>query len=305
MNRFQKFVYGYLCVALALALGVGSACGIGIWKSVVDIAQAPHPDWYGNADGAYIAEQILQGQRSLFLTCGEAISAPDPDDLTVEFSVTAVPFAIAAGGSATAFVRGSSIPLQLRDGVLEGSARVPLADLAYSDDGPLAYRILLNDGGTQRNQIVTPEFYFHESPFVGSIDQSWASPYDGTLNLSFHYELDSAYVPFGDTAAKANIYALTYTYGGEGERAQDLMFNAYFEDGALELEEAFEVGENSLLRFYAEVVGESGMVYRYWLQDFVSPEYEDIFAFPWWEEDLDSREYIYVAGTDEQVQFWF
>lgn len=305
-SGFRKFLCAYLCAALALVLALGAVCGGGIWKAIRENGnQCPDYGYY-SLDGAYaFASEMLQGQRNLFAVCGETLSAPDPEDLTVEFAVRAVPFEVAPGGSAAAFVRGTRIPLRLRDGVLEGSARLPIADLTCNDEGPLEYRVLLQGGGTQRNQFITPEFYFREPPLVGGIDTAGAEPSAGKLTLTFHYELDDAYVPFGDTAAKANVYALTYTYGGAGAREQNLMFNAYLEGGALDLEESFEVGKNDLLRFYGEVVGESGMVYRYWLQDFVSPEYEDLFEFPWWEEDLQSGEYIYIAGTDEQVEFWF
>jgi len=301
---FQKFIGGFLCVVLVLALALGAYYGGSIRRAIAQLDEFRPADT-GGADEAYLyAEAVLRGQKNLFVNCEETLSAPDAANLTVEFSLRAVPFEIATGSSATAFVRGHRILLRLRDGVLEGSARLPLAALAYNDDGPLEYRILLHEGPKQRNQAVAPEFIW-DSPFAGNIAVNHGTPYDGKLELAFHYELDGAYVPFGDTAAKANIYALTYTYGGAGERTQDLMFNAYFEDGVLDQEETFEVGEKDLLRFYAEVVGKSGMVYRYWLEDFVSPEYVDRFDFPWWEENLESREYIYIAGKDDQVEFWF
>ena len=301
---FKKFIGVFLCAALALGLALGAYYGGGIRRAITQLDELRLVDTGGGTDGVYIfADAIMREQRNLYITCGETLSAPDPDKFTVNFAVRAVPFEIASWGHAAAFVRGHRIPLSLRDGVLTGSARLSLADLTW-DGGPLEYRILMDDGNTLRNQVVTPEFYW-DSPFVGETGAQWEEPYDGKLNLTFHYELDGAYVPFGEAAEKANVYALTFTYGGKGERAQDLMFNADFKDGVLDHEETFEVGENNLLRFYAEVVGESGMVYRYWLEDFISPAYEDRFDFPWWEEDLESHEYIYIAGTDDQVEFWF
>jgi len=315
-NRFKKFLMAYLCIALVLVLAAGSFFGIGIWTSVRRIADNPYMDdswYYGLDNAAYtISEAISQGQRNLFLTNAETFSAPDPEDLSVEFAIRLMPFEIAAGSSATAFVRGVPVALTLRDGVLEGSARVPIASLAWDDDeGSLEYRVLLQSGGVQKNQWVSPGFYLGQGPALGWIDSYWDTPYNGRLNLIFDYELYDAYAPFGDTIASANIYALTYTYGayayGEGlERAQDRVFSANFEDGALELEKTFEVGDDQLLRFYAEVVGESGMVYRYWLQDFVSPTYESEWEFPWFDEDYDARVSLYIEGNDTQAQaeFW-
>jgi len=306
MNSGLKKFFGiFLCAALALALAAGSVFGVGIWKAVRQIADETYQG-YLYYDAAYmIADAIRQGQDNLFLTCGETLSAPNPDDLTVDFAIRALPFEIAGGGSAEAFVRGDRIPLRLRDGVLEGSARVPLAGLSWNEnEGSLEYRILLQGGGVQKNQMITPEIYITQSPALGWIDMDWDAPYKGTLNLTFQFELYDEFAPFGDLPAKANIYALTYTYGGEGERGQNLMFNAEFENGMLELQEAFEVGNNDLLRFYAEVVGESGMVYRYWLQDFVSPNYESEYDFPWYDEDHEARVPLYIAGTNEQVELW-
>jgi len=298
----KKLLRVFLCVALlfALTLALG-ACAFCWEKEDGDDIAANAPAAVFDAEE--FAGLIAQKQRELFLSVEESISAPNAKKLTVDFAVQAIPLEIEDGGSATVYLRGHKIPLQLKDGILEGKARVPLSALSY-DDGPPSYRILVQSGKTQRNQAVTPAFYFHVTPFAGGIEVGEYA--DGKLDLTISYELDNAYVPFGDTAVSANVNAVMYSYSEEGEKEFNVVFGQSFEDGALYVQEPFELGDNDRLRFYAEVEGKSGLVYRYWLEDFVSPAYADIFEFPWWEDELESREYIYIAAPGgETFEFWF
>jgi hypothetical protein len=249
------------------------------------------------------AELLAQKQRERFFMTDETASAPDAKRLTVDFAVKAVPFEIEEGGSAVVYLREQKIPLRLKDGILEGSARVPIETLS-SDNGSLEYRILLQNGKTLYNQVVVPSFFFHVSPFVGEVE---AGAYaDGQQDFAVSYVLDDAYMPFGDTAESAMVYAHCTSYSEDAEPETNyLMFLGHLEDGFLFAEESIDLGSNDRLRFYAEVTGKSGLVYRYWLYDFVAPEYEDVYAFPWWDQDMESEEYINISSGKKSLEFWF
>lgn len=303
-DHFKKFLTAFLCVSLVLVIGTSVFCALFISKPN-DRAISEQPESPG-IDAEYLAGQIASKQRELFLSVEEEVQALSAKSLTVEFAVRAIPYEIEDSGTATAFLRGRRIPLRLKDGVLEGSARVAIADLAYDDDGPLTYRILLQNGATQQNQVITP-FFYESMPFVGSIEPSYDDPYDGNMRFSLRYEVDKAYLCFGDKLKTASIYVLGYTYNEDGSREDpDLLYGWELKEGLISGEETFEVPENVKLRFYGEVVGESGLIYRYWLEDFVSPEYEDRFDFPYVYEDLETQEYVNItAPNGDKIDFTY
>jgi len=204
-----------------------------------------------------IGEELAKAQDRLLLDCGVAgVRDPDPEDMTCEFLIEAVPARFAAGAAASLTIEGEAIALRFEEGALRGAIRRPLGWVMD------AYRVTFTEGGQVRNQegftktSTVAWAFFPGREAVWEVDWPQDAP-GGALNFEGSaFAVDAARLPFGDGFAAGRVFA------GDGET--ELFSFPLENDGSAAAPAEAQVvpGEMGL---HGEITGESGMRYVYQL----------------------------------------
>ena len=219
--------------------------------------------YYGGMNEDYlavrIAEEMAKQQNNLFSSVKEELQSPDIETFTAQFAVTALPREFTEATTATLYAGGQSVPMKMENGAFVGRIKIPL------DDEGGEYRILLQDGKQYRSQAFPLEMKGFAPGWqvfgMNQFSSSGSGPItDYTLEQGF--TLDETFLPFGDKAASARLFALE---DGKGIYSEPL------QEGLLEVSHTFQLKVDVPIWLYGEVTGRSGLTYRYLLVEIRRP----------------------------------
>ncbi|MCL2194368.1 MAG: hypothetical protein FWB76_00235 [Oscillospiraceae bacterium] len=185
--------------------------------------------------------QALHHQDQLWLETSTGL-AIDPDTLALELLVIAVPREFSANSRATLTLHNQSAPMQLNNDRFEGRVVAPdgLEFFAY---------IMLYSGGVYRNERLV---FFTEHMLGGPFGTNgywWG--HDWNWNTTVY--LNEAALPFEDSAVSVRVFV-------EEEGVEVASFA--MENNSLDFSHTFAAPGF----VFGEVVGETGLIYRFTLQ---------------------------------------
>lgn len=253
-NRFRTFVAIFAAAFFAL----------GIYAVVVIGKLSFHYDgggYYGggvNEDylAVRIAEEMARQEGKLFAGTSETIVGLDAENLAAEFLFTAIPKEYREGSAARLFYGGQVLPMEWNNGVLEAKVVLPLDALTGND-----YRVTIQDGGTYRSEVVWADLtaYIQRAQSVfGFSDRYGYVQQDGKYEGDLVCKLDEALLPFGEKAKSARVYAV---------EAGEVIYDKPMANGVFDEKFQVKLKRDVTVTVYAEVTGESGLVYRYFLME--------------------------------------
>jgi len=249
MTKQFKFFLG-LCLAAFFILGV-------VLISAVNNVSFSYDggDYDSGINEDYlvqrIAEELAKQQSNIFSNVKDEIEAPDLETFTARLTVTALPREFTQSTTATLFADDQSAAMEMKDGIFTGSVSIPLGRQGGE------YRILLRDGAQYRSQVFPLEMAgYHPGWMVFGMEHfsMGSSGMETSYLLEQGVLLDESLLPFGEKAASARIYALE---NGKEIYAEPLR------EGQLKISRSFELLVFVPITLYGEVVGESGLIYRY------------------------------------------
>lgn len=258
MTTFQKIVSLFL--ALGLVLGIA---GVYVLSRAIERIQLDYSngfDYYGSLDVDYLAGRIgeeFAQQGSLFASVKETLRAPDAERFEVVLTVTAYPKECTESTTAQLVLGDQTAPMEFRNGAFTGEVAAPLAFREAE------YFIMLKDGGTTRSQAVTAGITkFAGGWQVFGIYGGNIGEYTQDTALHFHLnetlKLDKEQLPFGDKLVSARVYAVQ-----DGKE----LFSQAMQSGVLALDHTVDMPVGMPVELYGEVVGKSGLTYRYSLYE--------------------------------------
>jgi len=223
---------------------------------------------YGGVNEDYlaqrIAEELAKQQQNLFCSVEKEIQAPNLETFTAQFIVTVLPCEFTQSTTATLFAAGRSVAMKMKDGIFTGRIDIPL------DQQGGEYRILLRDGGQYRSQVFPFEMAGYNPGWMvfGMENYSMNSSVPpASYTLEQGLVLDETLLPFGEKAVSARIYAL------EGGKE---IFSEPLQDAQIKVSHAFELKVDVPVSLYGEVMGQSGLTYRYRLLDMQRPAQDNM-----------------------------
>ena len=208
-----------------------------------------------------IAEEMARQEGKLFINTSEQILALDADTLQAEFLFTAIPKEYQEGSAAELFVGEQTVPMQWNNGILEAKALLPLGTLAGEE-----YRVTVKTGNTYRSEIVQAEtstYLYGAQSVFSPADLQWTFD-DNTFRGTLTCKLDESLLPFGEKAKSARVYA---------EEKGKAIYEKPMRKGVLDETIQVKVTPGVPITIYAEVTGESGLVYRYFLLELRQEDY--------------------------------
>ena len=264
MTKQFKIFLG-LCLAAFFILGV-------VLVSAVNNVSFSYDGggYYGGINEDYlaqrIAEELAKQQSNIFSSVKHEMQAPDLESFTARLTVTALPCEFTQSTVATLFAGDQSVAMEMKDGIFTGSISIPL------DWQSGEYRILLRDGAQYRSQVFPLEMAGYNPGWMvfGMENFSMDSSVPPTSYLLEQgIELNESLLPFGEKAAYARIYAL--------ENDKEIYAEPLLE-GQLKISRSFELQVLVPITLYGEVVGESGLIYRYRLLDMQRPAHDNMYV---------------------------
>ena len=255
MTKFQKIVS--LLLAAGLVLGIA---GIYVLNRSIESIQFQYGgyDYYREnpVNEEHLARRIgeeVAKQGSLFASVKEILRTPDAERFAIALEVTAIPKEFTENTTAQLSVGDQSIAMAQKNGAFVGEIAIPL------DAGETEYFIQLRDGNTYRSQAVLTNvavFSIGEQVFgTSGMSSSFSTTESSTeYHMGEIFKLDESMLPFGDKAVSARLYAVQ-----EGKE----IFSEPMQNGFLEMNHTFKLKQGVSIELCGEVVGESGLTYRY------------------------------------------
>jgi len=251
----KKYFRQFIAVAICAALVLGTVFAVQLVRAVgrIQLHSNAHVSTY---DISIMLEQIhdalrQQDQRWLAIDTELAIGI---DTLQLELLVSAVPREFNSGSTATLTLQDESVPMQLNNGRFEGRVAAPAGEHF------LDYRITLHSGGSYRNeqfQLWTGDI-LSIGGVIGGMRMDTYQPFgEEHHNMQVWFNF-TQHQPFGDTITSARFFMLY------GERE---LVSIPITPGIDQLHE-FTVETTGDFRMFAELVGESGLTYRYNMQPY-------------------------------------
>jgi len=260
MTKFQKIVS--LLLAAGLVLGIVGAYVLTIAVEGIHLDYDSGYGYYGGIDVDYLAERMgeeFAKQGSLFAGIKETLHAPNAERFEIVLAVTAYPKVFTENTAAQLMMGDQIIQMTRNNGSFTGELAIPM------EAGETECFIVLKDGDAFRSEsIATSATNFASGWQVfgiyGSMGEytfmSGGGPMDFHLNETL--KLDEELLPFGDKLISARVYAMQ---GGKE------LFSRPVENGALELDHTVKLQMGKPVELFGEVVGESGLTYRYSLYE--------------------------------------
>ena len=211
-----------------------------------------------------IAQEMFEQQNRLFESSEVTVEAFDKESFEITLRVLAVPLQHSQNSTAQLHVAGETADMQWDDGTWQGDHTLPLGAVANQRD----YRIAVTADGTTRSETFNDISLWRYFPggarvFNMSSVHTSESRHDGRnaqesiIEIPLSMRLNEAHLPFGDSAASVRVFA---------EKEGEEIFSMEMEGDRLEQTKELAFRAGIPIAFYAEVVGESGITYRYFLR---------------------------------------
>jgi len=262
MTRFQRIVSFFLAAGLVLGIA-----GVYVITRAIESIQLNYSggyDYYGGFSPDYLAERVgeeVAKQGRLFASVKETLRAPDAQRFEVVLAVTAYPKEFTENTTAQLVMGDQIVQMTRNNGAFTGELAIPM------EAGKTEYFIMLKDGNAFRSESIATSITQFASGWqvfgiYGSMGEytfmSGGGPMDFHLNETL--KLDESMLPFGDKQVSARVYAI------QGEKE---LFSRPMQNVALELDHTVELKLGAPVELFGEVVGESGLTYRYSLYELV------------------------------------
>ena len=235
-----------------------------------------------------IAEEFAAEQNKLFLDVRTDIGL-DPESLELELTVLAMPREFSRGTTAMLTMQDESVPMELHSGMLRGSIAATPNGTRFFD-----YHITLDTDGVYRNNQFSS--WMGDMPSISGVFANASAEIvrmtDHSVDMHMSFDFTQQQL-FGDSVVSARLLAED---NGQEVASVAIQPSPSMQSHTLNV-------PHSAVMLYGEMIGESGLTYRYTIRNYsisASGAFDIAFMF----EDDGSMPLLRITNADgKSIEF--